>query len=85
MDSKPFEALEAKVNLVLDKLRSAQVERGELEQLVSDWRTKYEQAIEQLAETARERDKLLENQRDSEQEELIKSKISSLLAKLEAA
>jgi predicted nuclease with TOPRIM domain len=85
VDAKPFETLEAKVNLVLEKLKSAQAEKGELQKEVGDWRSKYEEAIEQLAETARERDRLLSNQRDSEQEELIKSKISALLAKLEAA
>jgi hypothetical protein len=38
-----------------------------------------------LDEIAKERDSLKRNQRDLEQEELIRSKITALLAKLEAA
>lgn len=85
MDSKPFEALEAKINLVLDKLQTVQAEKSELQKLADDWQLKYEEAAEQLATAQKERDRLLANQRDTEQEDLIKTKISALLAKLEAA
>lgn len=85
MDAKPFEALEAKITLVLERLKTTQTEKSALQEEVSLWRSRYEEAVQQLEELSRERDSLKKNQRDPETEELIKTKISALLAKLEAA
>ncbi len=85
MDPKPFEALEAKINLTLDRLKSAQKEKGDLQEQVTQWKTRYEEAVRQLESVISERDKLMQNQRDLDQEEMIRSKITALLAKLEAA
>jgi FtsZ-binding cell division protein ZapB len=85
VDAKPFDALEAKINLVLERLKTAQTEKSSLQEEVALWRSRYEDATNQLEELSRERDSLKKNQRDPETEELIRTKISALLAKLEAA
>ncbi|MBI5059026.1 hypothetical protein HZB60_04495 [candidate division KSB1 bacterium] len=85
MDAKPFETLEAKINLVLERLKASQTEKGALQEEVSLWKSRYEEAVKQLEELTRERDSLQKNQRDPATEELIRTKISALLAKLEAA
>ncbi len=85
MDAKPFETLEAKINLVLERMKSVQKEKGDLQEQLAQWKTKYEEAIQQLEELTNERDTLRTNQRDLDQEEMIRSKITALLAKLEAA
>ncbi len=84
-DTQPIEALEAKIAQVLERLNSLQAERNELQKQVTAWQTRCEETSRQLDEISRERDALKRNQRNVEQEELIRSKITALLAKLEAA
>jgi FtsZ-binding cell division protein ZapB len=85
VDTKPFEVLEEKINQVLIRLETLQVEKKELEDQVLKLRTQYEEAAQKLDEVTRERDDLRDNQRDTEQEEIIRSKITALLAKLETS
>ncbi len=85
MDSLPFEALETKINLVLDRLKTLQTEKNELQKQVEIWQSRCQEAEERLDELTRERDALAQNQRNPEQEELIRTRITALLAKLEAA
>ena len=85
IDTQPIEALEAKIEEVLERMRTLQAERDELQKQVTAWQTRYEESERQLNEMARERESLKRTQRDPEQEELIRSKITALLAKLEAA
>jgi len=85
IDPQPFEALETKIGQVLDRLSVLQSERNELQKQASMWQSRYEETARQLDEISRERDSLKRNQRDSGQEELIRTKITALLAKLEAA
>ena len=85
LDSQSFEVLEDKISLIVDRLKTVQVEKLELQQQLEVMRAKYEEAARQLDELTRERDTLKRNQRNLEQEELIRSKITALLAKLETA
>ena len=85
VESMSFEVLESKINLVLERLKTLQAEKAELQREADTWRQRYEEAAGQLEELTRERDSLAQNQRDPEQEELIRAKISALLSKLEAA
>ena len=85
IDTKPLETLEMKIAQVLERVQSLQTERGELQRQLATLRAQCDEATRQLDEVARERDALRRNQRDPEQEELIRSKITALLAKLEAA
>ena len=85
MDSKSFEILEGKIIQVLDRLKTVQAEKLELQKQFEDLQARFEQAARQVEELTREREALKLNQRNVEQEELIRSKISALLAKLETA
>ena len=62
-----------------------QSERNELQKQISAWESRCEETASQLELVTRERDALKRNQRDPQQEELIRTKITALLAKLEAA
>lgn len=85
MDARSFETLEAKINEVLERLGTLQAEKQELQRQVEVWRGRVEEAERKIEELTREKDALRLNQRDTEQEELIRSKIEALLSKLEAA
>jgi FtsZ-binding cell division protein ZapB len=85
IDTQPFEALEAKIAQVLERLTTLQAERNELQKQVTAWQSRSEETARQLDEISREREALKRNQRNPEQEELIRTKITALLAKLEAA
>jgi FtsZ-binding cell division protein ZapB len=80
-----FEALEAKINEVVDRLAALNAEKAELAKHVELWRSRYEEAARRIDELTTERDMLRGNQRDTQQEELIRSKIAALLTKLETA
>jgi FtsZ-binding cell division protein ZapB len=84
-DTQPIEALEAKISQVLEHLAALQSERNELQKQVAELQSQHQAAARQLDELSRERDALKRNQRDPQQEELIRTKITALLAKLEAA
>jgi len=85
VDARSFETLEAKINEVLERLGTLQAEKQELQRQVEVWRGRVEEAERKIEELTREKDALRLNQRDTEQEELIRSKIEALLSKLEAA
>lgn len=85
VNAEPFDALETKINEVLERLTSLQAEKVELQRQVEQLRTRHEEAARQVEELTRERDALKRNQRDTTQEALIRSKIAALLAKLESA
>ena len=85
IDTKPLEALESKITQILERVQKLQVERNELQSQFAALQTQCDETTRQLEEVARERDTLKRNQRDVEQEELIRTKITALLAKLEAA
>jgi FtsZ-binding cell division protein ZapB len=85
VDTKPFEVLEEKINKILSRLETLQIEKKELESQAQNWQARYEEIAEQLEQVTHERDELKSNQRDVEQEEIIRSKITALLAKLEAS
>jgi FtsZ-binding cell division protein ZapB len=85
VDARSFETLEAKINDVLERLGTLQAEKQELQRQVDIWRGRSEEAERKIEELTREKDALKLNQRDTEQDELIRSKIEALLSKLEAA
>jgi FtsZ-binding cell division protein ZapB len=85
VDAQPFETLEVKIIEVLERLKTLQIEKSELQKQLEVLQGRYEEAAQQVAELTQEREILRRNQRDTEQEELIRTKISALLAKLESA
>jgi FtsZ-binding cell division protein ZapB len=85
VDSQTFEALESKIGEVLDRMKTVQAEKLELQSQLETLRTQYDDAARRVDELTRECDMLKQNQRNLGQEELIRSKISALLAKLETA
>jgi len=85
VDARSFETLETKINEVVERLGTLQVEKQELQRQVDMWRGRSEEAERKVEELACEKEALRLNQRDTEQEELIRSKIEALLSKLEAA
>jgi chorismate mutase len=85
IDLTSIDVLESKIAQVLERLSSMQAERSDLLRQVTEWKSRYEETGRQLEEVSRERDTLKRNQRDPEQEELVRTKITALLAKLEAA
>ena len=85
IDTQPIDALETKIAQVLERLVTLQSERNELQKQISAWESRCEETARQLELVTRERDALKRNQRDPQQEELIRTKITALLAKLEAA
>lgn len=85
MDPKSLETLELKISLVLDRVKKLSLEKQELEKQVAELQSRYEDAACRLDEVTRECEALKLNQRDVQQEELIRSKITALLAKLDSA
>jgi len=85
VDAITFEALETKINLVVERLHALQAEKTELQKQVDVWRERYEGSAARVEDLSRECDRLRGNQRDPDQEDLIRSKIQALLAKLEDA
>jgi FtsZ-binding cell division protein ZapB len=85
LDQKSLETLENRINVVLDRLQTLQTEKLELQQQVESWQSRYEDAARRVEELSHECESLKNNQRDLEQEQLIRTKITALLAKLEAA
>lgn len=85
MDTQAFDTLEQKVSQVLEKLGRLRSENDELRQQVQEWEARYKELSSQFEGLTRERDKLVENQRDEDKEERIRQKVVELLARLEAA
>jgi predicted nuclease with TOPRIM domain len=85
VDTKAFDTLEQKVSQVLEKLDHLRSENDDLRQQVQEWEARYKELSDQIEGLTRERDKLVENQRDETKEERIRQKVVELLARLEAA
>jgi FtsZ-binding cell division protein ZapB len=85
MDIKAFEALETKINRVLDRVRVLQDEKQQLQRKISELESRHFETVRELETARHERDSLVQNQRNPEHEEMIRTKITALLEKLEAA
>jgi len=85
VDPKSLETLELKISQVLERVKTLQSEKQELQKQVADLHSRYEEAAQRVAELTRECEVLQRNQRDVTQDELIRSKITALLAKLDSA
>jgi FtsZ-binding cell division protein ZapB len=85
LDQRSLETLESRINAVLDRLQTLQTEKQELQQQVASLQSRYEDAARRVDELTSECEGLRSNQRDLEQEQVIRTKITALLAKLEAA
>jgi FtsZ-binding cell division protein ZapB len=85
VDPKSLETLELKISQVLERIQSLQAEKLELQKQVADLQSRWEGAAQQVEQLTRECEVLKRNQRDVKQDELIRSKITALLAKLDSA
>jgi FtsZ-binding cell division protein ZapB len=85
VDPKSLETLELKISQVLERVQMLQSEKQELQKQVADLHSRYDEAAQRVAELTRECEVLRRNQRDVKQDELIRSKITALLAKLDGA
>lgn len=85
VDPKSLELLELKISQVLARVQALQTEKQELQKQVANLQSRYEEAANRIEELIRECEELRRNQRDVKQDELIRSKITALLAKLEGA
>jgi FtsZ-binding cell division protein ZapB len=85
VDPKFLETLELKISQVLERVQMLQSEKQELQKQVADLHSRSEEAAQRVAELTRECEALRRNQRDVKQDELIRSKITALLAKLDGA
>lgn len=85
VDPKSLETLELRISQILEKLKVLQNEKLELQKQVANLQTRYNEAAAKAEELSRECESLKHNQRDVKQEELIRSKITALLTKLEGA
>jgi FtsZ-binding cell division protein ZapB len=84
MDLESFEILEKKIGKILQKVETLKSEKGELQERYNDLQSRYTELSRELAEAREERDSMKANQRDPEQEALIRSKITALLDKIES-
>lgn len=84
MDLESFEILEQKIGKILQKVETLKAEKGELQERYNDLQSRYTQISRELEETREERDSMKANQRDKEQEALIRNKITALLEKIES-
>ena len=85
MDPKSLETLELKISQVLERVQMLQSEKQELQRQVAGLQSRYDEAAQQVEQLTRECEVLKRNQRDVKQDELIRSKITALLAKLDSA
>ena len=85
MDPKSLETLELKISQVLERVKMLQSEKQELQKQVAGLQSRYDEAAQQVEQLTRECEVLKRNQRDVKQDELIRSKITALLAKLDSA
>ena len=88
MDTSPLEALEAKVGRVVERISTLQAENDELKKTNQDLDSRCHELQKELKESKRSL-KVLESERskwnegNKEKEDQIRSKVSSLLEKLE--
>jgi len=85
VDPKSLETLELKISQVLERVKMLQSEKQELQKQVAGLQSRYDEAAQQVEQLTRECEVLKRNQRDVKQDELIRSKITALLAKLDSA
>ena len=88
MDTSPLEALEVKVSRVLERVSTLQAENDELKKINQNLESRYHELEKELEENKRslkvlksEKSKWMEGHK--EKEDQIRSKVSSLLEKLD--
>jgi chromosome segregation ATPase len=85
MDIQTLDALDQKIARLLTKLTELQDENRKITGELTTLRQQQAQTVKDLEESRRKCETLEENQRDPQKEELIRTRISALLEKLEAA
>ncbi|MBL0060214.1 MAG: cell division protein ZapB [bacterium] len=85
MDIQTLDALDQKIARLLTKLTELQAENKKMSSELNTLRQQHDVTVKELDDTKRKCDKLSENQRDVQTEELIRTRISALLEKLETA
>ncbi len=85
MDIQTLDALDQKIARLLTKLTELQTENKKISSELNTLRQQHDVTAKELDDTKRKCDKLSENQRDVQTEELIRTRISALLEKLETA
>lgn len=85
MDIQTLDALDQKIARLLTKLTELQTENRKITGELNTLRQQHDVAVKELDDTKRKCEKLSENQRDPQTEEIIRTRISALLEKLEAA
>ncbi|MCB9357071.1 MAG: cell division protein ZapB [Calditrichaeota bacterium] len=85
MDIQTFDALDQKVTRLLNKMSELQTRNRELETELSELRSDQTVSEQELKDLRQKCASLEENQRDPQREELIRTRISALLEKLETA
>lgn len=85
MDIQTLDALDQKIARLLTKLTELQAENKKISSELNTLRQQHDVTVKELDDTKRKCDKLSENQRDVQTEELIRTRISALLEKLETA
>jgi len=85
MDIQTLDALDQKIGKLLGKLAELQDENRRVTGELNTLRADFAQSQKDLEDAKKRCDSLLENQRDLSKEEQIKTRISALLEKLEAA
>ncbi len=85
MDIQTLDALDQKIARLLTKLSQLQDENKKISGELNTLRQQHEQSAKELDEMRRRCEALQDNQRDPQKEELIRTRISALLEKLETA
>ncbi len=85
MDIQTLDALDQKIARLLTKLTELQDDNKKISSELTTLRQQHDVTVKELDDTKRKCDKLSENQRDAQTEELIRTRISALLEKLETA
>lgn len=85
MDIQTLDALDRKISLLLTKLTELQTENRKMSSDLATLRQEHDLSVKELDESRRQCESLLENQRDPQTEELVRTRITALLEKLETA
>ncbi len=85
MDIQTLDALDQKIARLLKKLSELQEQNRSISGELNTLRQQHEKSTKELEEYRNQCETLRENQRDPQKEELIRTRISALLEKLEAA
>ncbi len=84
MQIEDLQQLEAKIAGVLEKMETLKQENGDLQRRLDDLQSRYDDKAARLEEVSLELEKARSNARDFEKEEKIRTKVSSLLEKLDS-